>query len=92
MAVVNVTEVLVQSALRDAYIGKGRLACECERCTEDVMALALNHLPVRYVSTDEGVAYVKAQYFDPQLQSDILRELAFASQKVGESPRHEHWT
>lgn len=89
MALVNVTEVLVRSALRDAYLGKGRLTCECEQCTEDVMAIALNQLPARYVATDQGVAYVRAQYIDPQLQSDVLRELAFAAQKVSQTPRHQ---
>lgn len=88
MSVVNVTELLVETALKDAYLGKGRLACECQRCIEDVMAIALNHLSVRYVSTDEGIAYVKAQYFDQQLQSDVLRELAFAAATVSKSPRH----
>ena len=88
MAVVNVTELLVQSALKDAYIGKGRLTCDCARCVEDIKAIALNHLPPHYVSTDQGVAYVKAQYIDPQLQSDVLRELAFAAQTVSSSPRH----
>lgn len=90
MAVVNVTELLVESALKDAYIAKGRLTCDCARCVDDIQAIALNHLQPHYVSTDRGVAYVKAQYIDQQLQSDVLRELAFAAQTVSSSPRHVH--
>ncbi|GMA50579.1 hypothetical protein GCM10025857_19360 [Alicyclobacillus contaminans] len=84
----NVTEVLVRAMLEDAYIHKGRLACECDQCVGDILAIALNHLPTRYVSTDQGTMYVKAQYFNPQLQSDILRELAAAARIVAERPRH----
>lgn len=82
------TEALVKEAFHAAYEEPGRLQCACARCTEDILALALNHLRPHYVSTEAGFAYVKAQYFNPQLQSDILRELAVAVQIVEAHPRH----
>lgn len=88
MTLVNVTESLMRRVLEDAYLKRGRLKCECSQCIDDIMAIALNHSPSRYVSTDEGNVYVKAQYFEPQLQSDVVRELAIAAQRVGENPRH----
>jgi competence protein ComFB len=89
VALYNVTEALVRMMLEDAYLHKGRLACECEQCIDDIMAIALNRLPSRYVSTDEGMMYAKAQYFDPQLQSDVIRELALASSIDSQKPRHK---
>lgn len=88
MGLYNVTEALVKEAFSSAYRGPGRLQCACERCMEDILAIALNNLTTHYVSTDQGYAYVKAQFFDQQMQSDVLRELAFAARTVGERPRH----
>jgi len=65
-----------------------RLTCTCEQCQNDIMALTLNRLPSRYVSTELGSAYVKAQYLNSQLQSDVIRELTLAVDKVGQQPKH----
>jgi competence protein ComFB len=89
VALYNVTEALVRMMLEDAYVQKGRLACDCEQCIDDIMAIALNRLPSKYVSTDQGTLYAKAQYFDTQLQSDVIRELALASNIVSQKPRHK---
>jgi competence protein ComFB len=89
MALYNVTEALVRTVFEDAYLRKGRLVCDCPQCVDDILAIALNRLPSRYVATDVGNVYVKAQYFDPQLQSDVLRELAVAANIVGQNPRHK---
>lgn len=89
MSLYNVSEALVRTVLGEAYSQKGRLKCGCNQCMDDIMAIALNHLPSRYVSTDEGNVYVKAQYFNTQLQSDVLRELAMAAQLVADKPRHK---
>lgn len=89
VTVVNVTEALVQMVFEDQFMRTHTLECDCEQCQHDIMALALNQLPPRYVSTSRGEAYVKAEYFNPQFQSDIVRELTFACQKVGGNPRHQ---
>ena len=87
MSLVNVTETLVRMVLDKDFIER-ELSCACEKCVADVMALTLNQLPARYVSTDQGLAYVKAQYFNPQIQSDIFKELAIAANLVGTKPHH----
>jgi competence protein ComFB len=89
MAVYNVTEALVKVVFNESFVQRDVLPCKCERCKDDILAYAMNRLPSRYVSTDEGNAYVKAQYLNPQLQSDILRELAIAVDVVGKKPRHD---
>lgn len=88
MALVNVTQMLVQKIFVDDYLTNQRLACDCGQCRDDIMALVLNRMPSRYVSTDRGEAYVKAQFFDPQLTSDIVRELTIAALTVADRPNH----
>jgi competence protein ComFB len=87
MTLVNVTETLVHMVFNNEFIDR-KLACSCEQCVNDVLALTLNNLPSRYVSTDKGEAYVKVQYFNPQIRSDILRELTLASGQVNAKPHH----
>lgn len=88
MALTNVTETLARFLFEDAFRNNGKLECTCEQCRDDILAFALNHLPVRYVSSDLGHAFVKTQYMSSQLQSDIIAELARAAAIVGSKPRH----
>ncbi|RIV24372.1 hypothetical protein D2Q93_07025 [Alicyclobacillaceae bacterium I2511] len=89
MSVVNVTEQVTRQILYEAYVQPGRLACACLLCQEDILAIALNHLPPRYVSRHTGELYAKAEYFNLQLESDVLQQLARAAQAVAAHPRHE---
>lgn len=87
VTVFNATETLVRIMFQDEYIQQ-RLTCNCSACRDDILALTLSRLPSRYVSTDQGEAYVKAQFLNSQLQSDILKELAISMDIVAVRPRH----
>lgn len=87
-SILNVMEPLVTNALEDQFIKHKLLKCACDKCRIDIIVLALNHLPPRYTSSQAGEAFIKATYHDPQLQSDILRELANAVKVIEESPHH----
>ncbi|WP_067933450.1 late competence development ComFB family protein [Alicyclobacillus kakegawensis] len=89
MSLCNVTETLARMVFDQALAGSGKLACECPRCRDDILAYALNRLPSRYVTSDLGQAYVKAQYLDSQMRLDLLRELTIAALAVGANPHHE---
>jgi len=88
LSIFNAMEPIVTGFFDDHYVKKGILKCNCELCQRDIVLLALNHLPPRYTAGQTGEAYVKALYQDPQLQSDVLRELTKAVQVIQESPRH----
>ncbi|MFC5407037.1 late competence development ComFB family protein [Cohnella soli] len=88
--VLNAMEPIVSHMFEDHFEKTGVLKCACERCQADILALALNHLPPRYTSTQAGEAYVKALFQEPQLQSDILRELASAVQVIEQNPSHAY--
>ncbi|WP_236011438.1 late competence development ComFB family protein [Alicyclobacillus fructus] len=85
--IVNMTEVLARQMLKDPELQR-LLPCHCDQCLDDVLAMALNHLPPRYAATDEGQVYVQVEYLRPQLRSDVLRELTQAALRVSRQPHH----
>jgi competence protein ComFB len=62
--------------------------CKCEKCRMDIIALALNDLPPKYVVTEKGMLYSKANAFVQQFEVDIMAAITKASIVVKENPRH----
>jgi len=62
--------------------------CSCETCMLDVMAIALNNLPPKYVVTKRGELYTKLSILQHQFDVDIVAELSKAAEVVGRNPRH----
>jgi competence protein ComFB len=83
---INLMEEVV-SSLVDEVIQKADM-CGCDRCRLDVMAVSLNHLPPRYVVSDKGKAFSKADFLDMQNNVSVLRELTRAAEVVRSHPRH----
>jgi competence protein ComFB len=55
---------------------------------EDILALALNKLPVKYVTTGSGRVYAEMiNNFKLQYQTDVLASLTRAAIQVKEKPR-----
>lgn len=88
MKVMNALEPIVFQIFNLDFLNKNKLTCTCDRCQSDIIALALNRLPTRYVATEEGNVYIKALFTDQQLNTDIVRELSNAVTTVKESPNH----
>lgn len=62
--------------------------CACEKCRQDIMSLALNHLPPRYISTDKGNLYARIEMLSITYASDIVEQIAKAIAVVKQNPRH----
>lgn len=88
LPVLNAMEPIVADMFENHFLKPELMKCACDKCKLDVLLLALNHLPPRYTSTQAGEAYIKAQYMEPQLQSDVLQELARAVQVIERNPNH----
>ncbi|KXH84027.1 late competence development ComFB family protein [Sporosarcina sp. HYO08] len=61
MAIKNVMEIIV----RDVLLGNKqelKLTCSCNRCLDDIMAHALNHLPPRYIVNPDHQPYVRVMH------------------------------
>lgn len=63
--------------------------CKCEKCRYDIMAIALNDLPPRYVVTDKGELFTKVRELEQQFEVDVETAVIKAAVFVGKSPRHD---
>lgn len=84
----NHMEILIENHL-PALIKDTSHIQNCEKCMNDVQAIALNHLKPMYIMSDKGMIYSKLKELDLQFQSDIIRELVQAIALVERQPRHE---
>ncbi len=82
----NVMETLVEA--KTDRLWKNHTGCTCDRCREDVVALALNNLPPQYVVSDAGALFVKVEQLGNSNEVEITRQVAAAMQVIGASPRH----
>lgn len=87
MALVNAMESIVKGCFEE-FQKSYPLKCDCAQCKEDILALALNHLPSKYVSSHIGEVHIKTMYLDQQLHMDVMRELTQAATIVERNPRH----
>lgn len=87
MALYNVMEEVVRDVLMQ-YKDQLQLTCLCERCFNDIMAIALNELPPRYITNEEYGPYVKAAHVaDRQGATNIILIVTKAAKLVSSSPR-----
>lgn len=83
----NYMEIIVDDTL-ERILEKTTLECKCEKCKDDIRALALNNLKPIYVATEKGILYTKLNEFNMQFKTDVIREIISAIEKVKENPRH----
>ena len=62
--------------------------CTCEQCRLDIAALALNGLPPRYVVTNKGASYARADLLEMQKYVDVIGAVTKAIKLVKDHPRH----
>ncbi len=85
----NVMESIVEEQVNYLY-NIGRLsACDCELCRTDIMAMILNKIPPKYISTKIGSVYSKFSVLKNQATADIVRYATEAADIVSKNPRHE---
>lgn len=70
-------------------ISKYENICKCERCIEDIKAIALNGLKPTYVATQKGEVYTKVNELQTQFSTDTIRELTKAIEIVSKNPNHD---
>jgi len=64
-------------------------SCRCDNCQHDILAIALNSLPPKYVVTKKGELYTKLNTLQHQFDVDIISAIAKASVIVSRNPRHD---
>lgn len=87
MELKNYMETIVLNYL-DGVLAKYPNCCSCEKCRQDIVMLALNHLPPKYVSSDKGNVYAKLSLMEVENEVIVIEEIAKAIEIVSKSPRH----
>ena len=62
--------------------------CMCERCRTDMMMIALNNLPPRYVSTHQADVLRRVESMEMSYDVEVLTETVRAMQIVHGQPHH----
>lgn len=86
MAIINVMEKFINERLDDML--STETCCKCERCVDDMKAIALNKLPSKYVSTHNGELFSKLEASIRQNAVDINIAVAAAIDAVSKRPSH----
>lgn len=85
----NLMEELVFQRLDEILASEQSDVCRCESCRMDIAAVALNELPSRYVVTQRGATYSKAEVLQIQRYVDVVAAVNKAVNLVRKNPRHE---
>jgi len=64
------------------------LNCSCKQCRMDIMAIALNSLPPKYVVSDKDLIYQRINNLNYQFNADVISALVKAIDIVNRNPRH----
>lgn len=87
MQVHNMMESLVSDCLKDLLHRNQEIAAQLDDAKRsDILAIALNRLPAKYVSTASGEMFAKTQ-LRAQHETDVYRELSLTIDKVLRAPR-----
>lgn len=88
MTVKNYMEDAVRWMLDDVL--KEFDVCKCEKCREDIVAIALNNLKPLYFSTHRGEVFVSTNVLVQQFRADIIAAIIKGIEKVKEKPNHNN--
>lgn len=63
--------------------------CTCERCKLDVIALSLNRIQPKYVVSDKGELFGRANLMTSQYDADLVKEVTKSIDIVRANPSHD---
>ena len=78
----------VVAHMTDTILNKMNI-CKCEKCRLDIMAIALNNIPSKYVVTDKGELFSKVRELEQQFEIDVETQIIKAAIFVSRSPKHD---
>lgn len=87
----NYAEIAVDEMLDQLIkecLQKNQVICTCDRCQEDMKALALNSIPPHYVATDKGTIIKRVSFDLIGSKAQVASAILSAIKTVGENPRH----
>lgn len=85
---INHTETCVRQALQE-FLRDNTIACLCEQCQADIIALALNRLPAHYYVSQRGEIMTRWKSQTTTDKVTIMADIVRAAQQVSASPSHQ---
>ena len=85
--IVNCMEIIVKECL-DKLLEDSN-GCKCDKCRNDMMAIALNNLIPLYVTTEIGEVMTKVKNMYQQYENTVVVDVKKAINKVHKSPKHD---
>ncbi len=85
---VNKMEEAVKQMTDQLLAGQNKDICSCQRCRLDILALALNSLPPKYVVTNIGNAVTNVDLSSSQWTANVTMAVCKAIETVKSRPRH----
>ena len=82
----NLTQALVEEKA-EKYMSLFGM-CTCKRCRVDVTAIALSHLPSKYVATQSREVVPLLSLYEGQHSAQVITEVMNACKKVMSRPHH----
>ncbi|MDF2871146.1 MAG: late competence development protein ComFB [Anaerocolumna sp.] len=62
--------------------------CKCDRCRDDIIACALNNTTPKYVVSEEGELYAKAESLNADYELELVKIVSRAINAVSANPSH----
>lgn len=88
MPILNMMEKIVDQKI--AEVLPTTKCCTCEKCLDDIRAMALNKLPAKYVSSDKGELFSRLNsVMEKQNSVDIHVAVLSAIEFVETHPHHD---
>lgn len=84
----NIMEDIVGECLTEILKDTNIKVCKCQKCISDIMALTLNHVKPKYVSTKKGEIYTRVELQNSQLKVDLMDTIIKSILIVARNPRH----
>lgn len=83
----NCMEDIVEDLLPVVLDNYGNI-CKCEKCIQDISAIALNNLKPLYAVTENGKVYSKLNQLKVQFKIDVINQVTQAIEIVSKNPLH----
>ncbi|HPG58616.1 MAG TPA: late competence development ComFB family protein [Candidatus Wallbacteria bacterium] len=89
MAIYNYLEDLIQVKIQQILSNKNNV-CKCDKCLSDMLAYAINGLPViSYVTSDGGIHREVQNLTNDNLKIELATRCVKAVDLVGKNPKHK---
>lgn len=88
MKAINIVEKLVWDKMDEVLEHKPEM-CKCDKCKADIAAYSLNRLHPRYVASQQGELYARAEYLGTDFSTALIVVLTEAIEVVSKNPKHK---